>query len=197
MKRFVLSTALLFGLAACGGGEPAADSADTGTEAAPAAQQPAAAAASGEMTMPDWYQQNGNAVTLDIVAGATDKGNHWNYNGAQFGEMTITVPVGAEVTINFSNADPNMAHSLGISPGFATAPAMVDPTPVFAGAITQNPTSLTDATLPGESETVTFTASEAGEYSMVCYIAGHAVSGMWVHFNVSADGEAGVTGAPM
>jgi hypothetical protein len=28
----------------------------------------------------------------------------------------------------------------------------------------------------------------------VCYIAGHAVSGMWVKFTVSADGEAGVRG---
>ncbi|HSM04039.1 MAG TPA: sulfocyanin-like copper-binding protein [Longimicrobiales bacterium] len=195
MKRFALSTALLFGLAACGGGEPAADAPAEGAESAPAAQQPAAAP--GEMTMPEWFQMDGTAVTLDIVAGATNKGNYWNYNGAQFGEMTITVPVGAEVTINFSNQDPNMAHSIGISPGFDSAPAMVDPAPVFAGAISSNPTSLTEATMPGEAETITFTASEAGEYSMVCYIAGHAVSGMWVHFVVSADGEAGVTGNPM
>lgn len=192
MKRFAFSTALLVGLAACGGGEPAADSADTG---AASDAQAAAPAASGEMTMPSWYTQNGNAVTLDIVAGQTSKGNYWNYNGAQFGEMTITVPVGSEVTINFSNEDPNMAHSVGISAGFDTAPAMVDPTPVFAGAISSNPTSMTEGTLPGESETITFTASEAGEYTMVCYIPGHAVSGMWIRFVVSADGEAGVTGA--
>ncbi|MEJ2541469.1 MAG: sulfocyanin-like copper-binding protein [Gemmatimonadota bacterium] len=199
MKRLVLSTALLFGLAACGGGEPAADNSQSGaaTEPAPAAQEAATPAGSGEMTMPSWYTMNGSDVSLDIIAGATDKGNYWNYNGAQFGEMTITVPVGANVTINFSNEDPNMAHSLGISPGFSTAPAMVEATPVFEGAISANPTSMTDATLPGETETITFTASEAGEYSMVCYIPGHAVSGMWVHFVVSADGEAGVTGAPM
>jgi uncharacterized cupredoxin-like copper-binding protein len=53
---------------------------------------------------------------------------------------------------------------------------------------------MTDGTMPGESETVTFMASEAGEYTMVCYIPGHAVSGMWLRFVVSADGEAGVTG---
>ena len=103
--------------------------------------------------------------------------------------------MGAEVTINFSNNDPNMAHSVGISAGFDTAPAMVDATPIFEGAISSNPTSMTDATLPGQSETITFTASEAGEYTMVCYIPGHAVSGMWIRFNVSADGEAGVMGA--
>mgnify|MGYP005620305797 CR=1 FL=1 len=196
MKRSVFSTAVVFALAACGGGEPAADT-TAETSAAPAAEAaaPEAAAPAGEMTMPSWYQMDGNQVTLDIVAGSTSKGNYWNFNGAQFGEMTITVPVGSEVTINFSNSDPNMAHSIGISEGFDTAPAMVEATPVFAGAISSNPTSMTEATMPGESEVVTFTASEAGNYSMVCYIPGHAVSGMWIHFNVSAEGEAGVAGA--
>ncbi|HSG49817.1 MAG TPA: sulfocyanin-like copper-binding protein [Longimicrobiales bacterium] len=193
MKRSVFSTAVVFALAACGGGEPAADT-TAETSAAPAAEA-AEAAPAGQMTMPSWYQMDGNQVTLDIVAGSTNKGNYWNFNGAQFGEMTITVPVGSEVTINFSNQDPNMAHSIGISAGFDTAPAMVDATPVFAGAISSNPTSMTEATLPGQAETITFTASEAGNYSMVCYIPGHAVSGMWIHFNVSAEGEAGVTGA--
>jgi len=193
MKRSVFSTAVVFALAACGGGEPAAETPAEATEA-PVAEA-AAPEAAGQMTMPEWFQMDGNQVTLDIVAGSTNKGNYWNFNGAQFGEMTITVPVGSEVTINFSNSDPNMAHSIGISPGFDTAPAMVDPTPVFAGAISSNPTSMTDATMPGQAETITFTASEAGNYSLVCYIPGHAVSGMWIHFNVSAEGEAGVTGA--
>jgi sulfocyanin len=193
MKRFALSTALFVGLAACGGGEPAAEAPMEET-AAPAAEA-APAAAPGEMTMPSWYRQDGNAVSLDIVAGQTPLGNYWNFNGAQNGTMTIVVPVGAEVTINFSNEDPNMAHSIGVSQDFDTAPAMVDPTPVFAGAISSNPTSMTDATMPGQSETVTFTASEAGDYTLVCYIPGHAVSGMWVRLIVSADGEAGVMGA--
>jgi sulfocyanin len=196
MKRIFLSTALLFGLAACGGGEPAADTSEAATEAAPAATE-AAAPASGEMTMPSWFTVDGSNVSMDIIAGATDRGNYWNFNGVQFGEMTITVPVGANVTINLSNEDPNMAHSIGVSPGFDTAPAMVEPNPVFEGAISSNPTSMTDATLPGQSETITFTASEAGEYTLVCYIPGHAVSGMWVRFVVSADGDAGVTGAVM
>jgi sulfocyanin len=193
MKRFAFSTALFVGLAACGGGEPAAEAPMEET-AAPAAEA-APAAAAGEMTMPSWYQQDGNAVSLDIVAGQTPTGNYWNFNGAQNGAMTVVVPVGAEVTINFQNDDPNMAHSIGVSGDFDTAPAMVDPTPVFAGAISSNPTSMTEATMPGQSETVTFTASEAGEYTLVCYIPGHAVSGMWIRFVVSADGEAGVMGA--
>jgi len=191
MKLSAFSTALFLGLAACGGSDTA--EMDAPAETAPAATAPAADA--GAMTMPSWYRMNGDQVELDIVAGSTDRGNYWNYNGAQFGEMTITVPVGSTVTINFSNSDPNMAHSIGISEGFENAPAMVDPVAVFDGAISSNPTSMTEGTMPGQSESISFVASEAGEYSMVCYIAGHAVSGMWVKFVVSADGEAGVMGA--
>lgn len=194
MKRTAFATALLLGLAACGG----SDSPDTGAPAATDAPAPAeapAAAASDALTVPSWYTQDGNNVTLEIVAGQTDRGNYWNYNGSMFGEMTIVVPEGANVTLNFSNKDPYMAHSVGVSPGFNTAPAVVDPTPVFEGAISTNPTSMTEGTMPGQSETINFVAATAGDYVLVCYVAGHAVSGMWVHFVVSADGEAGVRGA--
>lgn len=193
MKRSAFTTALLLALAACGGSDAPEAGAPAATDAPAATEAPATS--STEMTVPSWYTQDGNNVTLDIVAGSTDRGNYWNYNGAMFGEMTIVVPVGANVAINFSNDDPYMAHSIGVSAGFTTAPAMVDPVPVFEGAISQNPTSMTEGTMPGESETVSFVASEAGDYVLVCYIAGHAVSGMWLKFVVSADGEAGVMGA--
>jgi uncharacterized cupredoxin-like copper-binding protein len=54
---------------------------------------------------------------------------------------------------------------------------------------------MTDATAPGGgAETITFTASDAGEYSLVCLIPAHAATGMWMGFTVSAAGEAGVSG---
>ena len=68
------------------------------------------------------------------------------------------------------------------------------PAPVFTGAITKYPQSMTDATASGESQTIQFVADTAGQYSMVCYIAGHSTVGMWLYFNVSASGEAGVQG---
>ena len=49
-----------------------------------------------------------------------------------------------------------------------------------------------DGTMPNETETIRFVAERAGNYSMVCYIPGHTAVGMWVYFNVSASGEAGV-----
>jgi uncharacterized cupredoxin-like copper-binding protein len=51
-----------------------------------------------------------------------------------------------------------------------------------------------DATMPGQEDSITFVADTAGEYGMVCYIPGHAATGMYIYFNVSAEGEAGVQG---
>lgn len=145
-------------------------------------------AAEAEPIMPDWYQMDGNNVTLDISAGLTDAGNYWNYNGFQNGELTITVPEGANVTIDFFNYDPQMPHSIGVHRAFHSPPAFPAPTPVFDGAISANPTSMTQSTMPGgDSDTITFTASRAGEYTLVCHIPAHAISGHWVRFVVSPD----------
>lgn len=199
MNRFIaFSTALLLATA-CGGGEPAQEQAPAesqGQAAQPAASQAdQAAAQSGELGMPDWYQidRDAQTVTLSIHAGATAENNHWNFNGLHGGNGEIVVPAGYQVTINFSNEDPNLAHSLGVDSHRGDFPGTFsNPTPVFEGAITSNPTDMTGATMPGESETIDFTASEAGEYSFVCYIPGHASAGMWVPFTVSAGDEAGV-----
>lgn len=194
MKRtFALNTALLFAVTACGGGEPAAE---TEMEAA----EPAAAEAqqeTGQLQMPDWYQYDEatNTVTLDIVAGSTSDANYWNFNGYTNGEVTVVVPVGATVTVNFSNEDPNMAHSVGVAEFTSNPPASLPPEPVFEGAISSNPTDMMNSTLTGESETIEFTADTAGEYSLACYIPGHAVAGMWIGFTVSDEGEAGVRGS--
>ena len=104
----------------------------------------------------------------------------------------VTVPDGYEVTLEFVNDDPAMVHSLGISTETGSFGATIDATPAFPGAMTQNPTSMADGTTPGQRETIVFTPDAAGEYTMVCYIVGHAFTGMWVYFNVSADGTAGV-----
>lgn len=197
MKAYKLLPLAGFLLAACGGGEPAdTPAADDSATPPPAAAPAGPRIPGGELSMPEWYQVDHDAmtVTLDIEAGATPDNNYWNYNGAIRGEWAITVPVGYTVTVNLSNSDPNMAHSLGISrelTNFAVPPA---PDPVFEGAVTENPQSMVDATMPGESETITFVASEAGDYSMVCYIAGHTAVGMWLYFIVAEGQDAGVAG---
>jgi sulfocyanin len=198
MKRFAIYSALV-AFAACGGGEPAETGAggSTASEPAPAVQESSADLPGGEMTMPDWMHvdNDGQTVHMTLTAGATSDANYWNFNGATKGSMAITVPVGYAITLELVNADPAMAHSAGVSAETSSFGAMMDPTPVFAGAITENATSMVDGTMPGETDSITFTADAAGTYTIVCYIPGHGTTGMWVFFVVSADGEAGVQGA--
>ena len=190
-KRFTLVSVLAStALIGCGGGEPAQPPEAT-ISSAPAAEPPAA---SREMTIPSWFQVDNEArtVSMTITAGSTNENNYWNFNGATKGAMTITVPEGYTVTVELVNDDPVMAHSLGISAETSSFSGAPDPEPVFPGAVTSNPTSMIDSTMPGQRESIQFTVDQAGNYSMVCYIAGHALTGMWVYFNVSGDGSVGV-----
>jgi hypothetical protein len=176
------------------GSTATAAAAPSSTAAAPAA--PAAPAAQGPMTVPSWMKVDKGAktVTLDIHAGQTAANNHWNFNGHYKGDATITVPEGYKITIKFTNDDPSLAHSIGVDSAYTTFPAtFTNPQPIFPGAISSNPTDMTKATQPKQSETLKFTAAKAGSYTLNCFIPGHALTGMWIRFDVSADGKAGVT----
>lgn len=175
----------LFG---CGGGE------ENGTPApasGPDTQTDAAAA------MPaDWISVDAAArtVTITLVAAETDANNRWNFNGYANGEATVVVPVGYTVTINFENRDPVHHHSVGVLATTASYPPIFDEaTPVFDGAVTSNATSMSEAVAPGGgTETITFLASEAGEYALVCAVPATAVTGMWLGFEVSESGDSGL-----
>ena len=98
------------------------------------------------------------------------------------------------MVINFRNDDPNIAHSIGVDSGTGNFPATFqNPEPVFAGAMSSNATSMQEATQPGQSESISFTADRAGAYALICYIPAHAATGMWINFNVSARGGVGFT----
>lgn len=198
MKRSTISAMLplaAFSLFACGGG----DSSDTPSPApAPA---PAAAAPSAVPAAPasvDWItvDEGAGTVVIDLVAGSTDSNNRWNFNGYANGDATVVVPEGYTVTLNFENLDPVNYHSVGVLERAASYPAIFDQAvPVFDGAMTTNATSMTEATAPGGgTETISFTASAAGEYALVCPVPAHAVTGMWIGFEVSASGDSGLRG---
>jgi len=185
MRIKALSAALLLGVAACGGDGDAPAPATTQQPA----DQPATAAADATWFVVDEAAQT---VTMTITAGATSANNYWNYNGLFGGAGEITVPEGYTVTIVFENRDPAMAHSVGVGERAASYPTnFSDPQPVFAGAMSSNPTSMTQSTMPGQTETLTFVADRTGEFTLICYVSGHAATGMWVNFNVSSDGSYG------
>jgi plastocyanin len=190
-----LALVLAVGLVACGQGEPDENLDEGPDSVAPAPTTPAPTPPAGGAAgaAPSWMHVNGNQISMDIAA--TGAAGTWGFNGARNGAMTITVPTGAAVTINFRNDDQTMVHSIGVAPFAATPPANPPAQPVFQGAISPNATSATDATKPGQTAVVTFTADKAGEYSLLCFVPGHATAGMWVRFNVADGATPGVTGA--
>jgi uncharacterized cupredoxin-like copper-binding protein len=190
MVRFttILSTILVAGLWACGG-----QTEDTDVMEADTSAMGETGTMGGALSTPDWMTIDATAqtVTMEIQAGGSDVNNYWNFNGLYAGNGSITVPQGYSVTINFTNSDPTQPHSLGIDEAQDSWPATFDaPEPAFAGAITPDPTV---GTAPGGTATITFTAGAAGDYTMVCYVPGHAVAGMHIPFNVTADGTPGAS----
>ncbi|MDP2623551.1 MAG: plastocyanin/azurin family copper-binding protein [Actinomycetota bacterium] len=87
-----------------------------------------------------------------------------------FAPATITVTAGEQVTINVSNIG-GIQHSWVLLQGGAEVTTGSEVT----DAITLAGTADLD---PGQSETVTFTAPEAGSYQIVCHIPGHIEAGM-------------------
>jgi sulfocyanin len=194
MRKFttILSTILVAGLWACGGGAT-----DEAVEADTTAMADTAAMADhdmgGAMSVPEWMtiDETARTVTMEIHAGASDVNNYWNFNGLYAGHGSISVPQGYSVTINFTNADPTQPHSLGIDEAQESWPATFDaPEPAFAGAITPDATV---GTAPGGTASITFTADAAGDYTMVCYVPGHAVAGMHIPFVVTDSGTPGAS----
>ncbi len=192
MRIKTLTVALFVGLGLVACGDADAPPADAPDAPAPATEEPAVAP--GELHTPDWFvvAHDAGTVQIDLVAGSTSANNYWNFHGLAGGAGEIVVPLGYEVSLTLINQDPNMGHSVGVGEIQSPWPnSFAQVEPVFAGAVTSNPTSMTESTLPGESETITFVVDQAGEFGLICYVVGHAASGMWMPFTVSEDGEAG------
>jgi len=184
MRITTFAAALALGLAACGGG----DQAPATTEQAPVEVAPAAPA---ELTTPEWFVVDHAAQTVTVNLQATPA--PWTFNGLGGGRGEVVIPEGYTVTVNFTNEDPAMAHSVVVMARAASYPGtFAETAAAFPGAATANPQSMTESTMPGETETITFVAATAGDYAFVCQVPGHAVGGMYLNLTVVAGGEAGV-----
>ena len=97
---------------------------------------------------------------------------------------TISVPLGARVTIHVINADPDTSHGLVITvpPAAAAYMPMMGAPPSFTGAAIW---FLGDPTAAGLHEaTTSFTASRIGAYVYLCAVPGHSQKGMLGTFDV-------------
>ena len=151
--------------------------------AAPALQGLTAGTFSVVAGGPKWMQvdESRKIVRVDINAAEVAKSTPFNFNGFSEGKLSITVPKGWLVQMAFIN-DGDIPHSLEVAKAGSQIPIQGEP-PAFAGATTPE----LDAGLAShQSAAFQFRAGTAGRFRILCGVPGHAISGMWDYFIVSA-----------
>lgn len=171
-----------------GGGSKAA--AHTRSRAAAAAHRAAAARAteaardtSGAKQVNKFmsYEPGKKQVDLKVTSALGSANGGMNFNGGFRGNTTITIPEGWSVDIHFTNADA-IPHSAILIPAKFPLPAAPS-TPAFPRAYTKD---VTGGIPTGGTDEMMFTAKPAGHYLIACGVPGHAPSGMYIAFDVSA-----------
>jgi sulfocyanin len=131
------------------------------------------------------YDPAAKTVSLKLFAAHGSVNGGMNFNGASNGGATITVPAGWTVSWSFKNEDaiPHSAIVLANKMPFPAQPQDPAIPRAYTNDVTGGlPTNGTDQT--------TFKATTAGQYVIACGVPGHAPSGMWINFVVSADAKA-------
>ncbi|MGH7544784.1 MAG: sulfocyanin-like copper-binding protein [Gemmatimonadota bacterium] len=155
---------------------------------APAQSGTATVAASTDTIAPEWihFDADAKTVQLAITAALTHVNGGWNFNGYANGDLTIAVPLGWRVHVDFVSRDANVPHSLGIITG---EPGKLPPSGdqalsnvAFRGAYTY---PFTQGLGAYKAQSFDFTADKAGTFILYCGVPGHAASGMWDYFIVA------------
>ncbi len=167
-------------------------------QAAPAKSSPAksspttAAPSTSGLRNPDpsWMSWNPTTrtTTFKLIAGLTGSGasSPFNFNGYTDGDLTLTVPVGSTVSVNFVNDD-GTPHSAEVIADTRPLPNMSDGTPAIPRAYTKQ---ALEGIAQGGTDNMRFTAAPPGDYLFFCGVPGHGLSGMWIRLKVAADSTA-------
>jgi sulfocyanin len=133
---------------------------------------------------PAWVRADAAHTRVSFTVKGADGGANGtlNFNGYANGQMTVTVPVGWTVRIDFINTGAGaLPHSLEVIREVAKIPPQGIP-PAIPKAESRD---LIDGVPPLQSDSFEFTAQPAGRYLWFCGIPTHGVSGMWDRFVVS------------
>lgn len=130
----------------------------------------------------DWLtlDKADKTVNLLLIGGLGSAASGMNFNGYANGDMKVTVPQGWKVNVTVQNANPQIPHSVMITPESVKG-TVKDFKEAFKGASTPNPLVGFTGT---QSQTFSFTADQSGNYLIWCAVPGHGVSGMYDLFTV-------------
>lgn len=138
---------------------------------------------------PAWMSVDAPAkvVRLRLVAADSGANGTMNFHGHGNGALTVTVPLGWRVEVEFVN------RGLGALPHSLVVIEDVRPLPVEGGrpAFPRALTRALVAGLPaGATDSFEFVANREGRFLLFCGVTGHGVAGMWDYLVVSGSAEA-------
>ena len=180
----LLGAALLLVLAGAAGAQSSA--ATPKAQAMAAAEK--AAATPGAVKVNEFMSYVAATKTVDItlIAAYDNALGGFNFNGGANGDHTISVPQGWTVRMHVLNIDAIPHSVIAINEVKPIPSAPEDP-----GIPRAYSAKVTEGLAPVDgSDLLNFRASKAGRYMLVCGVPGHAPSGMWIWFDVSADAQA-------
>ena len=129
-----------------------------------------------------WFDAARKTVHLTLIGGHEGVNGGMNFNGADRGAATLTVPLGWRVSATFRNRDAALPHSVIIVPAVTPVPVVAGEA-AFPGAVSATPV---DGVTEGEESHFAFTAAREGEYLILCAVPGHGTAGMWIGLSISA-----------
>lgn len=147
-----------------------------------------ACAAAAEEIRPHWmtFDAEKRVVRLLMVGAADGSNGTMNFNGYGNGDMTVTVPLGWRVEVEFQNKGlAALPHSLAVINEVKPLP-IEGGAPAFSRALT---TRLIPGMMAGETDSFDFVANKEGRFLLFCGVAGHGVTGMWDYLVVSKEAK--------
>jgi hypothetical protein len=121
-------------------------------------------------------------ATFQLIAGLTGLNGALNFYGYRDGGLTLTVPVGWNVVMEFSNKDGDLPHSAEVIDTMTPLP----PGPVDAAFPRAVTIRLAQGLEAGQTDDIRFVADRAGSFVIFCAVPGHGLAGRWMRFVVSA-----------
>jgi sulfocyanin len=130
---------------------------------------------------PAWLKWNAESrtVTFQLIAGVPAAASPFNFNGFTEGKLTLIVPAGATVVMNFVNED-GVPHSAEVASGTGPIPNMGGQVAI-PRAYTIN---LLEGLPQGGKDTMRFTAAPNATFRIMCGVPGHAPAGMYIDMKV-------------
>ena len=141
-----------------------------------------------EEIRPDWmtFDTQKQMVRLVMVASADGNNGTMNFNGYGNGDMTVIVPFGWKVAVEFQNRGLGaLPHSLVVTKEANPLP-IEGGVPAFRGALTNR---LVPGMMAGTIDSFEFVADKEGRFLFFCGVTGHGVMGMWDYLVVSKEAK--------